>query len=152
MAGKPTLSLNQLPADMVLLILYHYLPNKQAAIAAVVLYAVITVMVTAVTVKTRSWYMLTAAFTGLLELTGEQQQQQQQQVQVQQQVQQQQQQAAASGGPVPAGMTAQSRTQIHKHDQARVLCPRMLVCRHHQSETAAASLLLLLQVGVHAGP
>lgn len=64
---------------MVLLILYHYLPNKQAAIAAVILYAIITGLATAVTVNTRSWYMLTVAFTGLLELTGEQQQVQKQQ-------------------------------------------------------------------------
>jgi hypothetical protein len=79
MAGQPTLSLKQMPADTVLLILYHYLPNKQAAIAAVILYAVITVGVTAVTVKTRSWYMLTVALTGVMELTGKRRRQQQQQ-------------------------------------------------------------------------
>jgi len=59
-----------IPADALLLILYHYLPNRAAAIAAVILYAVVSVAVTAVTVKTRTWYMMTVALTGLLELTG----------------------------------------------------------------------------------
>lgn len=63
--------LNKLPADMLLLILYHYLPSLGAAIAAVILYAVISIAVTAVTVKTRAWYMMTVAFTAVLELTGE---------------------------------------------------------------------------------
>ena len=60
-----------LPVDTVLLILYHYLPNKAAAIAAVVLYAVISLVVTALSIKTKSYYMLTVAVTGFLELAGE---------------------------------------------------------------------------------
>lgn len=59
-----------IPADTLLLILYHYLPNRAAGIAAVILYAVVSVAVTAVTIKTRTWYMMTVALTGLLELTG----------------------------------------------------------------------------------
>jgi hypothetical protein len=60
-----------LPADRLLLVLYHYLPNREAAIAAVILYAVVTLAVAAVTIRTRAHYMWTVAFTGLLELTGE---------------------------------------------------------------------------------
>lgn len=59
-----------LPVDTVLLILYHYVPNKAAAIAAVVLYAIISIAVTAVSIKTRTHYMLTVALTGFLELAG----------------------------------------------------------------------------------
>lgn len=72
MAPNPSLDFKKLPGDMVLLILYHYLPNKEAAVAAVILYAVITIAVTAVTIKTQSWYMLTVGLTGLMELTGRQ--------------------------------------------------------------------------------
>jgi hypothetical protein len=62
-----------LPVDTVLVILYHhYLPNKAAALAALVLYAFISVAVTAVSVKTRSYYMLTVAVTGFLEVAGAQ--------------------------------------------------------------------------------
>lgn len=63
--------LEALPTDSVLLILYHYLPSKGAAIAAVVLYAIISLAVTAVTCTTRTYYMLTVAVTGFLELAGE---------------------------------------------------------------------------------
>lgn len=60
-----------LPAETVLMFLYHYIPSKPAAIAAAVLYAVISVAVAAVTVKTRTYYMLTVGVTGILELIGE---------------------------------------------------------------------------------
>ncbi len=49
---------------------YHYIPSKPAAIAAVVLYALVSIAVAAVTLKTRSYYMLTVVVTGLLELAG----------------------------------------------------------------------------------
>lgn len=65
------MQLSDLPVDTVLLILYHYIPSKAAATAAVVLYAIVSVAVTAVTMKTRAYYMLTVAITGFLELAGE---------------------------------------------------------------------------------
>jgi hypothetical protein len=58
--------------DRVLLILYHYVPSRPAAIAAVVLYAVISILVTGISIKTRSYFMLTVAVTGFLELAGRQ--------------------------------------------------------------------------------
>lgn len=70
--APPAFDLNSLPGDMLLLVLYHYLPNRATAIAAVILYAVVTLAVAAVTILTRAHYMWTVAFTGLLELTGEQ--------------------------------------------------------------------------------
>jgi hypothetical protein len=60
-----------LPVDTVLLILYHYVPSRPAAVAAVVLYALMSILVTAISIKTRSYFMLTVAVTGLLELAGE---------------------------------------------------------------------------------
>lgn len=59
-----------LPVDTVLLILYHYVPSRPAAIAAVVLYAVISILVAGISIKTRSYFMLTVAVTGFLELAG----------------------------------------------------------------------------------
>jgi hypothetical protein len=56
--------------DRVLLILYHYVPSRPAAVAAVVLYAVISILVTGISIKTRSYFMLTVAVTGFLELAG----------------------------------------------------------------------------------
>lgn len=58
--------------DTVLLILYHYVPSRPAAVAAVVLYAVISILVAAISIKTRSYFMLTVAVTGFLELAGRQ--------------------------------------------------------------------------------
>lgn len=60
-----------LPVDTVLLILYHYLPNRGAAAAAVALYALVSLAAAAITVKTRCWYMLLVPVTALLELAGE---------------------------------------------------------------------------------
>jgi hypothetical protein len=62
--------LEDMPVELVLQLTYGYIPSKPAAIAAVVLYAIITVAVAAVTLKTRTYYMLTVVFTGILELIG----------------------------------------------------------------------------------
>lgn len=66
------MGLDDLPVETVLHLLFGYTPCKAAAIAAVVLYAIITVAVAAVTLKTRTYYMLTVVFTGVLELIGAQ--------------------------------------------------------------------------------
>lgn len=52
-------------------ILYSYSPNQVAAGSAVALYVLVSIGVTAVTVKTKSWYMLLVTLTALLELAGE---------------------------------------------------------------------------------
>lgn len=57
--------------DAALLVLYSYIPNSGAAIVAVLFYTLISIAVTVVTVKTRTWYMLLVSFTALLELAGE---------------------------------------------------------------------------------
>jgi hypothetical protein len=64
-------SANGATGDTALLVLYSYTPNSGAAIVAVLFYALISIAVTAVTVKTRTWYMLLVPFTALLELAGE---------------------------------------------------------------------------------
>ncbi|EFJ41301.1 hypothetical protein VOLCADRAFT_33026, partial [Volvox carteri f. nagariensis] len=46
------------------------IPRKSAAIAALILYLVISIVVFAITCKTRSWFMLTVVLTGLLEAAG----------------------------------------------------------------------------------
>lgn len=74
--APPAFDFKALHGDMLLLVLYHYLPNRVAAIAAAILYAVVTLGVAAATIHTRSHYMWTVTFTGLLELTGEHAQQQ----------------------------------------------------------------------------
>lgn len=62
---------HNLPIDAVLGLLYQYIPNKGAAAAAVVLYALLSIAVAAVSIKTRLYYMLLVALTALLELAGE---------------------------------------------------------------------------------
>jgi len=64
--------LEDLPVETILLILYHYIPSKSAAIAALVLYILVTIAVTAVTLKTRAFYILTVSVTGILEVIGRQ--------------------------------------------------------------------------------
>lgn len=64
--------LEDLPVETILLILYHYIPSKSAAIAALVLYILVTIAVTAVTLKTRAFFMLTVSITGILEVLGKQ--------------------------------------------------------------------------------
>jgi hypothetical protein len=59
-----------LPPKAVLLLLYGYIPNKGAAIVAVLLYILVSIAVTAVTVKTKSWYMLVVTLAAILELAG----------------------------------------------------------------------------------
>jgi hypothetical protein len=59
-----------LPPKAVLLLLYGYIPNKGAATVAVVLYILVSIAVTAVTVKTKSWYMLVVTLAAILELAG----------------------------------------------------------------------------------
>jgi hypothetical protein len=66
------MGLDDLPVETVLHLLFGYTPSKPAAIAAVVMYAIITVAVAAVTLKTRTYYMLTVVVTGILELIGAQ--------------------------------------------------------------------------------
>jgi hypothetical protein len=58
-------------ADSLLLLLYRFNPNQGAAIVAVVVFALIALAVTAVTVKTKAWYMLLVSLTALFELAGE---------------------------------------------------------------------------------
>lgn len=49
---------------------YHELPNKAAAIAAICLYAAVTAVLLATTIKTRAWFMLFGAATGIIEVAG----------------------------------------------------------------------------------
>ena len=60
-----------LPTEALLAVLYQYIPNKGAAATAVALYALLSIAVAAVSVKTRLYYMLLVALTALLELAGE---------------------------------------------------------------------------------
>jgi hypothetical protein len=64
------MGLDDLPVETVLHLLFGYTPCKAVAIAAVVLYALVTVAVAAVTLRTRTCYMLTVVITGILELIG----------------------------------------------------------------------------------
>lgn len=57
--------------EYLVLLFFHEIPNKAAAIVALVLFAIISVAVTAITIKTRCYYMLTVAITGYLEMGGE---------------------------------------------------------------------------------
>jgi hypothetical protein len=48
----------------------HEVPNEAAAAAALVLLAIIAVALTTITIKTRTFYMLTVAITAFLEMVG----------------------------------------------------------------------------------
>lgn len=60
-----------LPTQAALLLLYGYIPNQGAADVAVICYVPISVAVTAVTVKTKAWYMLLVTVAAVFELAGE---------------------------------------------------------------------------------
>ncbi|GLC46789.1 hypothetical protein PLESTB_001941600 [Pleodorina starrii] len=54
-----------------LIILYFgEMPNQDAAIAALVLYLAVSIVILVLTTKTRAWFMLTVVLTGLLEAAG----------------------------------------------------------------------------------
>ncbi|GBF96335.1 hypothetical protein Rsub_09405 [Raphidocelis subcapitata] len=55
---------------MVRLAMFHEEPSLAAAAAALALYLAVTLAVTAVTVRTRAWFMLTVSLTGALEALG----------------------------------------------------------------------------------
>uniref|UniRef100_A0A383WPD6 THH1/TOM1/TOM3 domain-containing protein n=1 Tax=Tetradesmus obliquus TaxID=3088 RepID=A0A383WPD6_TETOB len=59
-----------LTTEQLVLIFFHEIPNKAAAAAALALFAVISLVITALSFKTRSYYMLTVAVTGFLEMAG----------------------------------------------------------------------------------
>jgi hypothetical protein len=59
-----------LTREQLIMVFFHEIPNKAAAIAALVLFAVISIAITGLSVKTRSYYMLTVAVTGFLEMAG----------------------------------------------------------------------------------
>jgi hypothetical protein len=59
-----------LTTEQLVLIFFHEIPNKAAAAAVLTLLAVISLVITGLSIKTRSYYMLTVAVTGFLEMAG----------------------------------------------------------------------------------
>jgi hypothetical protein len=55
---------------LIIIAMLHEVPDRNAAIAAAVLYGLITLVVLGLTIKTRSWFMMCVVVTGFMEVAG----------------------------------------------------------------------------------
>jgi len=61
---------HNLTQDQQLIELFHYIPNKDVCLAAIVLFVVMAIVITVQLIRTRSWLMLILTVTALAEAVG----------------------------------------------------------------------------------